>query len=53
MPKPSAVRDRGDECRRCGSAHAAEEDRVLDAEKIADAGVDHVDFGETASEFER
>ena len=29
------VRDRGDERRRCGSAHAAEEDRVLDAEKIA------------------
>ena len=26
---------------------------IGDTEKIADAGVDHVDFGETASEFER
>ena len=49
----AGVGDRGDERRRCGSAHAAEEDRVLDAGKIADAGVDHVDCGETASEFER
>ena len=52
--EPAGLRHRGDQLRRGGRAHAAERDRMLDVQQIADRRADHAFLPETcAARFAR
>src|SRR5207249_11262481 len=49
--EPAGVGDSGDEARERDAAHAGEEDGVLDAEAVADGGVEGIVHGFSPTEF--